>query len=151
MQLGNILAGATQPVVCKPVAFHVLGVGVDGKQVKVKAEAVFRFVDEAEREDLRRKSRAYLEDKDYKGQSVPADAAREEYLRYFLMSALRDKDDPARAFCPEGEYSRFRAALIREQVLWLHSAYDQFVSDEYPELLTEEQQKDLSKQAAGNS
>lgn len=139
MQLGNILSTAKDPVVCKPVSFWVLG-EQDGKQVRAKAEAVLAFVSEAARAEARHFAAASL--------GPGADLVVEEIYR-FLMVALRDKDDPSRQFCPNGDIGIFRSAIIMDQVLWLRRQYDAFVRDEYPELMTPKQQTGLAEQAAG--
>lgn len=139
MQLGNILSTARDPVVCKPVSFWVLG-EQDGKQVRAKAEAVLAFVNESARAEALRMAAASI-----KPGVEPA--AEEAY--WFLLAALRDRDDPSRQFCPNAEIGTFRSALILDQVVWLKREYAIFVRDEYPELATAEQQSGLIEQATG--
>lgn len=140
MQLGNILSTATDPVVCKPVKFRVLGADSTGKPVSAQAEAVLTFVSEAAR----------LEADALAGQSLPPGGTLgQEKTYWFLMAALRNKANPAQQFCPNAEIDKFRAALIGEQVIWLKGQYDRFVSDEYPELASAEQQDELLGQALG--
>lgn len=149
MQLGSILSSAREPLVCKPVKFQVLAEDERQLPVKATAEAVLAFVSEEAREESRRYACEYLEQHDYKGKPIPADALEQEEARFFLLMALRDKDDPSRLFCPRAEYARLRRALIARQVTWLIETYQQFVLDEYPELATPEQQKELDDQAQG--
>lgn len=150
MQLGNILAGATESVRSAPVKFRVLGDSPEGGQVSAQAEAIMVFVSEDAREKYRQKAREWLESHDYKGKPVPAIVLDEEENRWFLMAALRDKDDPSRAFCPEAQYELFRKALIAQQMTYLFRLYHEFIKAEYPELATDEQKEALLNEAAGN-
>lgn len=149
MQLGNILSSAREPLVCKPVKFQVLAEDERQLPVKATAEAVLAFVSEEAREESRRYAREYLEQHDYKGKPIPGDVLDEEEDRWFLLHALRDKDDPSRMFCTRADYPRFRKALIAHQKQWLFTVYAQFVRDEYPELATPRQQKELEDEAKG--
>lgn len=149
MQLGNILSTASDPVVGKPVKFRVLG-EKDGRQVSAQAEAVLAFVDEDKRQEHKRLAREWLESHDYKGKSVPMDVLVEEEYLWFVLAALKNKDDPSQQFCLNKDYATFRRAVVMEQVVWLKSRYDAFLRDEYPELATPQQQEDLLNQAAGN-
>lgn len=149
MQLGNILSTATEPVVCKSVKFRVLGEDQQGRQTSGQAEAVFAFVNEDRREEYKRLAREWLEQGDFKGKEIPIDVLTEEEYRWFLMAALRDKDAPQKQFCPNGEYEKFRKALILRQVTRLLAGYNDFVEAEYPELLTDDKQADLREQAEG--
>lgn len=149
MQLGEILAGVTESVKSEPVKFRVLGEGPEGEQVSAQAEAVMVFVDEDKREKFRLKARAWLEAHDYKGKPVPSIVLDEEESRWFLMAALRDKSDPSKAFCPEAQYELFRKALIAQQVSYLYGLYREFIKNEYPELASDEQKRELVEAAAG--
>lgn len=149
MQLGNILSGAREPLVCKPVSFQVLHEGDQGQLLKVKAEAALAFVSEDRREESRRLAREWLATHDYKDKVIPADVLDEEENRWFLMLALRDKDDTSRQFCSRSDYGLFRKAVIAAQLSYLFRVYQQFVSDEYPELATPEQQKQIEGEAKG--
>lgn len=138
MQLGNILSTATEPVVCKAVKFRVLGEDQQGRQVSTEAEAVLVFVSETAR----------IEAEALAAHSLgPGGTLGQEKVYWFLMAALRDKDNPARRFCLNAEIDKFRSALIAEQVIWIKGQYDRFVQDEYPELATAEQQDELAEQA----
>lgn len=149
MQLGNILSTAKSPVCCRQISFQVLGEGPDGRQVSAKAEASLAFVDEDKREEYKFKARDYLEAHEYKNRPVPRDVLDEEEYRWFLMAALRNKDDEAQQFCPNDQYSLFRKALIVEQIGWLMKSYREFVKDEYGEFLTPGEQAALAEKAAG--
>lgn len=149
MQLGNILAGAAESVRSAPVKFRVLGDSPEGGQVSAQAEAVMVFVSEDAREKYRQKAREWLDSHDYKGKPIPPVVLDEEESRWFLMAALRDKDDPSRAFCPEAQYELFRKALIAQQVTYLYGLYRDFVKAEYPEIATDEQKAALLGAAAG--
>jgi len=152
MQLGNILSTATQPVVAKPVRFRVLVSPPGEPQRHAVAEAVLAFVDEDARHESKRLAVLGLKSKEpYRsGTPIPEDELIEEEFYRFLMVALRDKDDPAQQFCPNSDYPRFRQALILRQVRWLLGQYDAFVNEEYPELLTKDQQEALLQEAQGN-
>ncbi len=147
MQLGNILTTATNPVVCKPVKFKVLGRDPEGKQVQVQAAAVFALVDEAAESESTRLAYAYL--RDQKDQLGTDDDIRHVRDLWFLMAALRDSDDPQVQFCPNADFSKLRLALVKAQVKWLRGQYDLFQSEEYPELLTPEQKAALLEDATG--
>jgi len=149
MQLGNILTTASQPVVGRLISFQVLVSPPGQPQKSAKAEAMFAFVDEDARHESKRLARMYLEGK-YKNRPIPDDELVEEEYYWFLMAALRDKEDPTRAFCPNEDYPKFRQALILRPIRRLLMAYDAFVDDEYPELATEEQRTALAGEASGN-
>lgn len=142
MQLGNILATAQTPIVYRVIDFHVLGMTPDGKQSKVKAQAALGFVSEAERLESKRLAAQHRKAGD--------DLAEEEYY-WFLLAALRDAEDPTRAFCAADAQgiAMFRASLVLDQVRWFLRQYDKFVLDEYPEMATPEQQKTLIEEAKG--
>lgn len=152
MQLGNILTTATNPVVCKPVKFKVLGRDPEGKQVQAQAEAVWAFVSEDDRQEAKRLALAGLRERpEYRrGDAIPVDVLTDEECYRILMVALRDKDDPSRQFCPNAEYAKFRSAILLDQVNWLLRSYREFVADEYPELVTVEQHEGLTEEARGN-
>src|SRR5688572_13986483 len=100
MQLSGFLSGATTEVKGKPVAFKVLGTDPEGHQTQAQAEAVFALVPEGERTEYVHHAKQWLDAHGYKGKEIPPDVLVDEQCKWFLMAALRDKDDPTRQFCP---------------------------------------------------
>lgn len=151
MQLGDIFESDSVPVVGREVKFHVLKSPPGEPQRQALAEAVFWFVDEPTRHESARFADEYLRnDPLYKKHGIiPEDRRTDEECYAFLIRALRDKDDPTRAFCPPNEYAAFRKALIAPVVAYLMSEYKKYVADEYPELATPEQVEELVDQALG--
>lgn len=142
MQLGNILSTAAEPVATRIVEFQVLAQMPDGRQGKAIAKAALAFVSEAARQDARRSAVENL--------SRGGDLDEEENY-WLLLAALRDADNPVAQFCPNTDIAKFKAAIIVHQVRWLLREYRRFVEDEYPELLTPEQKKQIEDEARGNS
>jgi hypothetical protein len=62
-----------------------------------------------------------------------------------MTYALHDADSPVTKFVGSNDYHTFRDGIIRAQVDWLHSVYDKYISDEYPELTPD--MADLEDQA----
>lgn len=147
MQLGNILTTASTAVVVKPVTFKVLGRDPEGKLVQATASAVFALVDEGAEAEADRAAYAYLRDqKDSLGTQEDVDHTKR---LWFLMAALRDVEDPSRQFCPNAEFAKLRTALVKAQVDWLMDQYAAYLSDEYPEIPSDEQRRALIEAAAG--
>ncbi len=146
MQLGNILAGASQPIIYRSVKFRVLVSGPGLQQKSATAEAVLCFVDEEARHEADRQALLYLRGK-YAEQPIPPEELEDEQYYRFLSAALRDKDNPVAAFCPVEDLCKLRSALIAKQISWLLKEYRRFVQDEYPELASPEQQQALVDQA----
>lgn len=151
MQLGSILESGEFHKVGREVTFHILRTSPEGHQDKARVEAVFHFVDEALRHEADRHAEEWLRnDPLYKKTGiVPADKRREEEFYTFLARALRDKDDPTQPFCPLSDYHKLRKALVSDVVTYLLRAYKQYVRDEYPETITEEQTGELVEEALG--
>lgn len=147
MQLGNILSTACAPIVPRDVTFCVLGEKA-GQQTKGEAKAVFVFVPESIRDECKRLAREWLEGHGYKDRPIPHDIFADEVERWFLLKALRNKDDHAQQFCFDQDYGTFKAAVTQEQCRWLMAEHERFTADEYPELATPKQQADLVKEAA---
>ena len=147
MQLGNILETAADPVALRIVRFPVLGTDKSGNQTSAMAEAALAFVDEAKREEYKQYARDYLDAN--RTTPAPIDVLGDEIDRWFLMAALRDKDKPACQFCLNENYEQFRSAITRETAAYLMKQHDMFVTDEYPEMTTDEQREELTDQAVG--
>lgn len=150
MQLGEILASASVPVVGRSVRFHVLKRNPDGTQSQALADATLLFVDESARHEADRFAEQFLRDSPlYKSGFPPADKRRDEEIYSFLMRSLRDSCDKARPFCMPSDYETFRRALVAPVVQYLMNEYNQYLREEYPEILTPEQGEQLIGEALG--
>jgi hypothetical protein len=139
MKLGNFLrtVGTARPVNPRPVALKIIGKDLQGHPVVAAAKAVFVFVDEDTRMNLRVKARQSLAAK-YPGQDF-ADVLRDETSFQLLYQALRDAEPGAGGlFEPfAASVDELRSSLVLSEAARLVTAYQAFVEDEFPEVISD--------------
>ena len=116
--------------------------------MQVDAEALFRFVNEEERADLSAKADAEVA-KRYEGRAVPPDRLRDERTFYLLHAALRDADSPKDALA--ASVLLLRRALVLEEAQRIQQEYDQWIAEEFPPHVSDEEMKQLIEDAKKNS
>lgn len=138
MKLGDVLrtAGTAKPVVPRPVSMKIIGKGPEGHDLIAAASALFVFVDEDTRENIRVEARTALAAK-FPGKDF-ADVLPDEIEYQLLYCALRDAQPG-----PTGLLSSFaasvqelRSALVQKEASRLVAEYYRFVDEEFPEVIS---------------
>lgn len=141
MRLGSILSDSVgEPCAVKEVEFYLLKQTAQGP-LKHVVKAVFLPVTETERCATKREALDYLRSSpEYQKKDdgtiprIPEDVLETEETLRFLVSALRDSDNPKARFVGPEDYAVFRAGLVGKQLIWLLNQYIGFVNAEYPEI-----------------
>ena len=155
MKLGEILSQEdnARPLVGHDVEFWIK----KGNAQRFRVKAKMYPLGEADRQQAKRDALKYLRTlPDYKETEqdgmkylppIPEDvrAAEVEYKR--ICAILRDVDDPSTPFVLNQDYPVFRAGVIAEQIDRLAGEYDQYIKDEYPELMSDEQRRQIESEA----
>ena len=153
MNLGEILSAQDngKALVGRPVEFQIVK-----KRVRYTVKALFFPVSEAERQQSKRDAVKYLRSlPDYQKTEegilppIPDDVREEERQYRFLATALHNPENEDAKFIRNSDYSDFRAGVVVDQINWLGRQYDKYIQDEYPEILTDSDCKDLEDEAAG--
>jgi hypothetical protein len=159
MKLGEILSQEdnARPLVGHDVEFWIK----KGNTQRFRVKAKMYPLGEADRQQAKRDAVKYLRTlPDYKETERDGSTylppipemvrlEEEEYKRLCLI--LHDADDPTSKFVLNADYATFRAGVTIEQVNWLGREYDRYISEEYPELLSEKQRKELEDEARSKS
>lgn len=151
MNLGEILSSqeSGKALVGRLVTFQVVR-----KRIRHSVTAMFFPVGEAERQQTKRDAVKFLrtlpdyqKDEDGTLPVIPADVLSEERQYKFLAAALHNPDNPDAKFILNKDYATFREGVVVDQINWLGREYDRYIRDEYPEVLTEKDRKDLEDEA----
>lgn len=152
MTLGDIFSeGESIKAVGRPVEFHLVR---NGRQYKCRAE-LYPVGEQARHEANRaalkylRSLPAYRKQEDGTEPPIPILELRHEETYKFLQAALRDADDANRQFVGADDYGGFRGSITAEQVGWLNREYERLMTEQYPEILGEQQRKEIEDEAAG--
>lgn len=128
----------------KPVKFKVLGRNQGGEQVVADAEAILVFVSEKERQEAIRDAHQELR-RLYDKMPVPDERLSDEISYQLLFRALRDSTDQRVAFA--GSVPELRAAMSLRVCSELVATYHEWVAQEFPEEIDEEQFQKLVEEA----
>jgi hypothetical protein len=149
MKLGDILTrsrrGDAMTAPTKPVTFKVLGRDADGVLTTAEAHVVLAFVDDQERAEALRAAEKALR-ADFPDGDAPPELLTEERTYQVLVRALRDEDDPRAPFAES--VRQLRGALHHLEFSRLLKVYEQFVAEEFPEVVTPEQLDQLVDEAS---
>jgi hypothetical protein len=154
MKLGNFLraAGSARPINPRPVTFHAKGRDEQMRLVKAKVEAVFIFVDEDQREELRVRAREVLHKK-FGERPIPDGVMRDEEAYQLLFDALHEAEPNK-----DGQHPRLadtidelRGSLVLRECRRLNEEYEQYVAEEFPPTITDEEWSKLVEEAKKNS
>jgi hypothetical protein len=69
-------------------------------------------------------------------ETTPGATIEDEYLFQMLCEALRDAEDPRKAFVEIKQLDTFRDTVLRKQLEYLDREYTTLLAKEYPELLS---------------
>lgn len=145
MRLGNIISqqgGVAETG--RRVKFQFRSKDKQGQVQRHWCEAMILPLSETERGEAEAAARTYAEQNP---QTVLGDEAAYRKLQKFL----RDPDDLRVCFFLEKEMDLLREGLVYKQVQWLLDEYQQHIEEEYPEILSEEEQTSLEEEAIKNS
>lgn len=150
MQLGDFLKDAPEAPV-EPVTFRILHKSDRGAQTTVEVRAVLAFVDAYETTEARREAKraSALATKD--GAAPPLDF-EDEVFYHLLLRALRDPDDPRRAFVAGiNPLAQLKKAVTPNVAGALVRAYNAFVEREFPTTVSDREREALRAEAEKNS
>lgn len=152
MKLGQILRSRNQPIAPRPVTFWVVGRDEHLRETKAKATAVLVYVDEDKREQLRIEALSDLR-KRFPDKIIPEAVVHDEIIYRTLFEALRDEDAS-----DAGIYLRFaetlvelRSALVKEEADRLDEEYGNYVIEEFPAAISDEDFAKLVDEGKKNS
>jgi hypothetical protein len=154
MKLGNFLraAGTAKPINPRPITFHAKGRDDQLRLVKGRVDAVFIFVDEDQREELRVCARETLQKK-FGDRPIPDGVLRDEDAYHLLFEALRDAEPNK-----DGQHARLadtidelRSSLVLRECRRLNEEYEQYVAEEFPPSIGDEEWAKLVEDAKKNS
>ena len=149
MKLGEFLsAGNQQPAPVKPVKFRIIGKNLDGIQLISDAEAVLTFIDEHTRQEAikdAQKECAAL----YGKEPIPAERIDDQVTYHFLTKSLRTTEDYRVQFATNA--NELRRALTLRVAGDLMTAYREFVAEEFPDFIDQEEFDKLVKEAESKS
>lgn len=140
MKLGNFLraAGKAHPINPRPVRFFAKGRDERLRLVKAEVSAVFIFVDEDQREELRVRARESIQKK-FGERPVPDGVMRDEEAYQLLFEALHEEESK------DGQHARLadtidelRSSLVLRECRRLNEEYEQYVAEEFPPQVSNE-------------
>lgn len=139
MNLGTILSSTPgEPCASREVEFLLMRMTAQGRQ-RYRVKGALLPVGEADRLAARRDALAYLKtlpeyaERDGVSPPIPASAVEQETVYKFLQAALHDPENLLCKLVDSSSYGAFRSGILAETVQRLVTAYDKFISDEYPE------------------
>jgi len=153
VKLGNFIRSAgARPINPHPVLFNAKGRDQNLKLVKAEVRAVFVFVDEDQREELRVRAREAVRKK-FADREIPDGVFRDEEEYQLLFEALRDEDVDA-----NGQYPRLadtvdelRSSLVLRECRRLMDEYEQYIAEEFPPAISKDEMAKLVEEAKKNS
>lgn len=151
MQLGDIFAGGKSPGVYRAPTKHVklkLVQDIDGVLHVADAPAVLRFVPEDEAEECRIAAEKELRQQFPDG-NIPSDLLADSKAFHILQRALRDADDPRRAFALS--VRELKSAMQQRVGVETWTIYQIWVAEEFPEQVDDETFEELVEAASKKS
>ncbi len=148
MQLGDFLstAGSVPPAPVEPVNFNVLHEDQGGERRKIPVNAILVCITEKVRQKCLREALAHLR-KEYP-QGIPPARLEEEERYQILAEALRDADDPRKAF---SSVVQLRNALVSSETAEVWAAFTVFMDREFPPSISSEEFAQLVEDAKKKS
>lgn len=131
----------------RAVSFKVIGRNKQGETVQADARAVFRFVSEQERADILARSSAAVAER-YAGKTPPPRAVLDEESFHLLHAALRDESPPHAAFADT--VLHLRNSLVFDEAQRVYADYQQWITEEFPDRVSEEDMAILVDEAKKN-
>jgi hypothetical protein len=146
MKLSDFLnaQGRARPAPTRPIAFKVLGVDGQMNGRVGDASAELAFVPEAPRQEALRDAERAIRDH-YGDQPIPEDRRDDEGKYHVLFRALRDRDDVRQPFADS--VKELKNALVLPEASRLWREYNQFVDEEFPDLVDAETFEKLVEEA----
>lgn len=137
MKLHDFLTaqGRSRPAPTRPVTFKVLGVDQRMQGLVAEAQAELAFVPESVRQEALRDAERVIRET-YGEDSIPDDRREDERSYHVLHRALRDKDDVRQPFADSVKELKNALVLSEARRLWI--AYQQFVEEEFPDIVDAE-------------
>lgn len=152
MTLGDIFSeGDSIQTVGRSVEFSIRK---NGRKFRVKAE--LHPVSEKDRHEANRAALKFLRTQpqfkkrdDGSEPYIPEGELASEEAYKTIQAALRVPGNPDQAFIDADSYVDFRAGITIDQVRWLNKEYGELIKDEYPEVVSEQQRKEIDEEAEG--
>lgn len=152
MTLGDILSdGESVPTIGRPVEFSIRK---NGRKYRAKAE--LHPVSEKERHEANRAALKFLRTQpqfkkreDGSEPYIPESELSAEEAYKIIQAALRVPGCADQAFIDTDSYTDFRAGITIDQIRWLNKEYSELIKDEYPEIVSEQQRKEIDEEATG--
>lgn len=151
MRLGDFLSTTVEGQVAAPVhpvTFKAIKRGKHGEEYVIEMKAALAFVDEKRRDEAMDAAEAAIR-RVYPDGNAPVEKRSNEIAYQVLLRALRDADDPRVQFAESVE--QLRSVLVQRVATHLYAEYQDFVDEEFPEVITPEQFADLVEQATKKS
>ncbi len=150
MRLGEFLKQQDQhePAPTHPVSFKAIGKNPRGEDFTVEITAALAFVDEDRRARMLNAAQVAMRQLYPAGEPPSAELGNEQAYQLLLL-ALRDADDSRVQFAENVD--QLKRALVKLVAERLYGEYQEFVADEFPDVIEPEQFKALVEEAEKNS
>jgi hypothetical protein len=134
MNLGDFLSNASSspPLPAEPVSFTALHVNVTGDTLKVPVNAVLVCISEKERQECLRRALVHCRKEYPSADGIPPERLAEEERFQMLAEALRDADDPRKAFA---HVLQLRSVISPHEVTKLWQTLEAFMQREFPPII----------------
>lgn len=145
MRLGNIIAQqGGVPETGRLIKFQFRTKDKQGQTHRIWCEAMMLPLSEVERAEAESAARSHCEKN---AQFILGDETAYRKVQKFL----RDPEDLRVHFFLEKELEQIRSGLVFRQVQWLLDEYNQHIEEEYPEVLSKQQEAEVEEDALKNS